>query len=55
MFVDRLANIFRGVYTEYEQEKRAQAKSPKPLVLLGAEEGIWTLDPNLGKVNIGFI
>jgi hypothetical protein len=32
------------------QIKRAYEKSRKPLVYLGAEDGIWTRDPNLGKV-----
>ena len=30
--------------------KGAQEKSPEPLISLGAEDGIRTRDPNLGKV-----
>jgi hypothetical protein len=48
--LDGWGNIHGGVYTEYGHEKRAYPESDKPLILLGAEDGIWTRDPNLGNV-----
>jgi hypothetical protein len=35
---------------EVFSNKKGSGKSPEPLVILGAEDGIWTRDPNLGKV-----
>jgi hypothetical protein len=47
----KLGSKIFGGNMEEKNLKRAQGKSPEPLVFLGAEDGIWTRDPNLGKGN----
>jgi hypothetical protein len=39
-----------GGHMEDRENKKGSGESPEPLVFLGAEDGIWTRDPNLGNV-----